>query len=1134
MEQQGRDQQFKFDVFISYRHADLDSAVAGYLQKALEHYRIPREIRKKCGKTNIRRVFRDEEELGVASDLFSEIEENLKQSEFLLVVCSPRIVESKWCLREIETFIKYRGRENVLAVLIEGEPDVSFPPILLEQGEPLAADLRGRDKRHVLRHARERMPRLVAPLIYCSYDELYQRHRVYKMRRALALASLTAVVALGFGAVAVTQNMEITRNYQAKLENQSRYLAQKSAVLLNQGDREAALLVALAALPESSTDDSRPYVAEARIALENALYTYTPDVRLRPMNILEHKSAPLAYSDYNYDEMVMLTLDSEGRVYIWDGETNKNLCCWEESGRSCEDARFIGNRHVAAKTSQGLVCFDYTTSEVLWEWSFPECGGVKCLAESSSALVGGSGWQWDYDAVSGTIVCVRERIECEHGPEDETLQVFDAHLFYVVDAGTGESRTWRPDAVYRRLEEDASLSIRIEDIAFSPDGQKLLVKENRGRDLSRQTYDYGLYVLPMMGDETVFYQEYLNSRGLKEAVWLDGERLGIVEVLEGGVYLETVGYECRWQLTCWELARQQPWITYQDSSLALYGNVTIETNYPVAEGTGTVPVISVIYDNVMVNLDWYTGEQYSRIEDRSTLMCIQNSSADTNALLLATADGYVFFSGAVRDYVYNPLYNTQHYYLALDTIRKAEWHNRRAYFYTDKAVYCYSTTYALLTDEAYVPLELSPVENWFDEESPYLLLAGHVPGAFGHSDGKVCLYDTEAMEALWQDDCFYGTEAAAAWLDGGYVVYMDVDGEAVKIHSVQEGTDIQVRLERGQRAVSQLDEWCLEPASDELALVWNTRMSRIDADLQEGEQTQEAVVWLVDAAQGTVKAQWSCRDILEQFSDYSGKWQEGESSSAGLGSLLDSSYLSVSSASVTGDEKLLVISACLRHAQDNEIRLAVWDLENGQPIVQPEEIWQGLAADGSGAYYRQDGWLSPDSSIAVLYDARDRRLRVVDLAEGRLLHELPVDGIGSNEVSFTPDGEHLIFQDGSRRLCVYQWRNGEYTMMNTSPETGSLSFSFHQDGEVVSARMNAGGFASETVRMYRYVKKGVYRLETVIGSCLDCDGKVAVSTLSRDARLYRFHDLDALIAWAKEVLNGRELTPLEREDYLID
>lgn len=44
------EQQFLFDAFISYRHAPLDSAVAGCLQKSLEHYRVPGEIQKKCGK----------------------------------------------------------------------------------------------------------------------------------------------------------------------------------------------------------------------------------------------------------------------------------------------------------------------------------------------------------------------------------------------------------------------------------------------------------------------------------------------------------------------------------------------------------------------------------------------------------------------------------------------------------------------------------------------------------------------------------------------------------------------------------------------------------------------------------------------------------------------------------------------------------------------------------------------------------------------------------------------------------------------------------------------------------------------------------------------------------------------------
>jgi len=43
---------------------------------------------------NIRRVFRDQEELSLASNLGNPIMEALKQSKFLIVICSPRLKES--------------------------------------------------------------------------------------------------------------------------------------------------------------------------------------------------------------------------------------------------------------------------------------------------------------------------------------------------------------------------------------------------------------------------------------------------------------------------------------------------------------------------------------------------------------------------------------------------------------------------------------------------------------------------------------------------------------------------------------------------------------------------------------------------------------------------------------------------------------------------------------------------------------------------------------------------------------------------------------------------------------------------------------------------------------------------------
>ena len=117
----------RYDAFISYRHAELDLYIAKRLHKRLETFKVPRAVAKKTGKKSIQRVFRDQEELPIGSDLGDNIEEALKESEYLVVICSPRTPESYWVQNEISTFIQIHGREKVLAVLIEGEPAQSFP-----------------------------------------------------------------------------------------------------------------------------------------------------------------------------------------------------------------------------------------------------------------------------------------------------------------------------------------------------------------------------------------------------------------------------------------------------------------------------------------------------------------------------------------------------------------------------------------------------------------------------------------------------------------------------------------------------------------------------------------------------------------------------------------------------------------------------------------------------------------------------------------------------------------------------------------------------------------------------------------------------------------------------------------------
>ena len=107
--------EYKYDAFISYRHCDLDKFVAENLHRILESYELPKNIKEKLnidGRT-IKRVFRDQDELPLSSNLEDPIVDALHNTKYLIVICSPRLKDSLWCKKEIETFKKLRGRKNI-------------------------------------------------------------------------------------------------------------------------------------------------------------------------------------------------------------------------------------------------------------------------------------------------------------------------------------------------------------------------------------------------------------------------------------------------------------------------------------------------------------------------------------------------------------------------------------------------------------------------------------------------------------------------------------------------------------------------------------------------------------------------------------------------------------------------------------------------------------------------------------------------------------------------------------------------------------------------------------------------------------------------------------------------------------
>jgi len=116
--------------FISYRHADNKDEGrqwASWLHQQLETYEVPADLvgtKNERGEeipSRIFPVFRDEEELGAGS-LTEKIFKALDHSKVLVVLCSPRAVQSDYVREEIRYFKKIGKAGHVYAALLDGGP----------------------------------------------------------------------------------------------------------------------------------------------------------------------------------------------------------------------------------------------------------------------------------------------------------------------------------------------------------------------------------------------------------------------------------------------------------------------------------------------------------------------------------------------------------------------------------------------------------------------------------------------------------------------------------------------------------------------------------------------------------------------------------------------------------------------------------------------------------------------------------------------------------------------------------------------------------------------------------------------------------------------------------------------------
>ena len=342
------EKEYKYDAFISYRHCDLDKFVAENLHKALETYELPKNLKEQLnieGRT-FKRLFRDQEELPLSSNLEDPILEALNSSKYLIVICSPRLKASLWCKKEIETFKKLRGRENIFCVLIEGEPADSFPEEVLfdevkvtkngktktekKPVEPLAADVRGTTNKEVLKKIHEEKLRLAAAMCHIDYDDLRQRHKLREQKRKANIATAISIASILFLLYTSIMLIKINSQQNTLKRHQALTLANKAEEYISKDNRYDAIKNSYESLTKFD-GVKMPYTPEGESALVESLGVYDVGSSYKVVSELKTSGvATLIKSSENnkyvavYDESDTITLfNSENLKVVSKFNSNK-------------------------------------------------------------------------------------------------------------------------------------------------------------------------------------------------------------------------------------------------------------------------------------------------------------------------------------------------------------------------------------------------------------------------------------------------------------------------------------------------------------------------------------------------------------------------------------------------------------------------------------------------------------------------------------------------------------------------------------------------------------------------------------------------------------------------------------------
>lgn len=184
---------YKFFAFISY--SSKDTVWGKRLQKKLEHYRMPATLCSEHGweRKPMNPVFFAPTDIQPGG-LTEELQERLRASRNLIVICSPNSAQSEWVGKEIEFFHGLGRTKNIHFFIVSGKPHSGNPttecfnPIVekLELPEILGANIHEKNYHLPWLNKERAYVQLISKLLGVEFDTIWQRHRRQLRRKTMA------------------------------------------------------------------------------------------------------------------------------------------------------------------------------------------------------------------------------------------------------------------------------------------------------------------------------------------------------------------------------------------------------------------------------------------------------------------------------------------------------------------------------------------------------------------------------------------------------------------------------------------------------------------------------------------------------------------------------------------------------------------------------------------------------------------------------------------------------------------------------------------------------------------------------------------------------------------------------------